>query len=56
MPYRAYIKKYASKIDDGKFYCGLCDKWIDNQRWIHFKYFHRFEKTKKNSLKNENKQ
>lgn len=44
MTYRKYIRKFASKTENGKFFCSLCITWIDKQRWVHFKKHHRFEK------------
>jgi hypothetical protein len=42
MSYRHYILKFAARTNAGCFYCELCEIWIEKQRWIHFKGFHRF--------------
>jgi hypothetical protein len=40
MNFRTYIRKYASKVEGGKFYCELCQQWKDKQRWVHYKTVH----------------
>lgn len=39
--YRDYIATYASETKEGKFFCEACGKWINKQRWLHFKLTHR---------------
>jgi hypothetical protein len=45
MTYRNYILKYTKVFIDTKgFFCLLCNKQIDKQRWIHFKKYHRYKR------------
>ena len=41
---RNYIKKYTKVFNPhhGCFFCCLCQKFIDKQRWMHFKRVHRY--------------
>lgn len=43
MSFRDYIRKYAGRTSAGCFYCELCQMWVEKQRWIHFKEYHRFK-------------
>jgi len=44
MNFREYIRKYASETKGGQFFCKLCDNWVNKQRWLHFKVFHKYKK------------
>jgi hypothetical protein len=44
MSFREYIRKYASDTLSGRFFCRLCNEWINKQRWVHFKVLHRYKK------------
>jgi len=43
MTFLRYLKRFAALTLDGKFYCRLCEGWVDKQRWIHFKDVHRYD-------------
>jgi hypothetical protein len=42
MSFRDYIRKFASQTRDGRFFCRLCNVWVNKQRWPHFKVQHRY--------------
>lgn len=35
-----YIRRWAAETKDGMFWCEICGRWVNNQRWAHYKKFH----------------